>query len=60
MYLIVSYPHLCTMVRVVISNDFVCEVHLAIVKVVGENNINLEKMEEFWFCGIKSLMKHFV
>jgi hypothetical protein len=48
------------MVRVLISNEFVCEVQLAIVKVVGEDNINLEKMEEFWFCGMKFFMKHFI
>ncbi len=38
MYLIVSYPPLCNIVKVIISNDFVCEVHMAIVKVVGEQH----------------------
>jgi hypothetical protein len=39
---------------VLISNDLVYEVHLRTVKIVGENNIDLEKMGEFWFCEIKS------
>jgi len=30
------------------------------MKVVDEENIGLEKMGEFWFCGIKSFFEAFL
>jgi hypothetical protein len=32
---------------------------MAIMKIVGEDNIDLEKMEEFWFFGMKSFHETF-
>jgi hypothetical protein len=41
------------------SNDFICEVHSAIMKVVDDESVDLEKMGEFWFCGIKYFHERF-
>ncbi len=50
---------LCNRVKVLISNDLICEVHSVTMKVVDDENVNLEKMGEFWFCGIKSFHEGF-
>jgi hypothetical protein len=50
---------LCNRVKDLIFNDLVCEIHLAKVKEVNEENASLEKMGEFWLCGIKSFHEMF-